>query len=94
MPRDRIFIPSLYKDNPFIDHKKYEDNLKRADKITKERLLHGNWDYDDDPTKLYEYDDICDLFTNSGESGESYLTCDIARLGDDRTVAIAREGWI
>mgnify|MGYP001680871459 CR=1 FL=1 len=94
LPADRIFIPSLYKDNPFIDHKKYEDNLKRADKITKERLLHGNWDYDDDPTKLYEYDSLCDLFTNSGESGEKYLTCDIARLGDDRTVAIAREGWI
>ena len=38
-PEDRIFIPSLYKDNPFIDHEKYEASLKRADKITKERLL-------------------------------------------------------
>jgi hypothetical protein len=37
----------------------------RADKVTKERLLNGNWEYDDDPTKLYQYDDINDLFTNS-----------------------------
>lgn len=94
LPADRIFISSLYKDNPFIDHKKYEQSLKRADKITKERLLNGNWDYDDDPTKLYEYDDICDLFTNHGESGQHYITCDIARLGNDHTVAIVWDGWI
>ena len=94
LPRDRIFIPSLYKDNPFIDHKKYEDNLKRADKITKERLLNGNRDYDDDPTKLYEYDDICDLFTNQWESGNHYITCDIARLWDDSTVAIVWDWWV
>lgn len=94
LPEDRVFIPSLYKDNPFIDHKKYEQSLKRADKITKERLLNGNWDYDDDPTKLYEYDDICDLFTNHGEGGQHYITCDIARLGNDHTVAIVWDGWI
>lgn len=94
LPEDRVFIPSLYKDNPFIDHKKYEQSLKRADKITKERLLNGNWDYDDDPTKLYEYDDICDLFTNYWESGQHYITCDIARLGNDHTVAIVWDGWI
>lgn len=56
--------------------------------------MNGNRDYDDDPTKLYEYDDICDLFTNQGESGNKYITCDIARLGDDRTVAIVWDGWI
>lgn len=94
LPEDRVFIPSLYKDNPFIDHKKYENSLKRADKITKERLLNGNRDYDDDPTKLYEYDDICDLFTNHGESGQHYITCDIARLGNDSTVAIVWDWWI
>lgn len=94
LPEDRVFIPSLYKDNPFIDHAKYEQSLKRADKITKERLLNGNWDYDDDPTKLYEYDNICDLFTNHGESGQHYITCDIARLGNDHTVAIVWDGWV
>ena len=94
LPDDRIFIPSLYKDNPFIDHKKYEDWLKRADKVTKERLLKWNWEYDDDPTKLYEYDSITDLFTNPWESWEHYITSDIARLGSDKTVTIVRDGWI
>ena len=94
LPFDRIFIPSLYKDNPFIDHKKYEESLKRADKVTKERLLKWNWEYDDDPTKLYQYDDINDLFTNSWESWEHYITSDIARLWNDKTVTIVRDWWI
>ena len=85
---DRIFIPALYKDNPFIDHKKYEESLKRADKVTKERLLNWNWEYDDDPTKLYSYDDIKDLFVNSWEEWKRYITADIARLWDDKTVII------
>ena len=94
LPFDRVFIPSLYKDNPFIDHKKYEEWLKRADKITKERLLKWNREYDDDPTKLYQYDDINDLFTNSWESWEHYITSDIARLWNDKTVTIVRDWWI
>ncbi len=94
LPKDRIFIPSLYKDNPYIDHKKYEESLKRADKITKERLLKWNWEYDDDPTKLYSYDDINDLFTNAWESWEHYITSDIARLWNDKTVTIVRDWWI
>ena len=94
LSKDRIFIPALYKDNPFIDHKKYEEGLMRADKITKERLLYGNREYDEDPTKLYEYDDICDLFSNSWEGWEKYITVDIARLWNDKTVVILREGFI
>ena len=94
LPFDRVFIPSLYKDNPFIDHKKYEEWLKRADKVTKERLLKWNREYDDDPTKLYQYDDINDLFTNSWESWEHYITSDIARLWNDKTVTIVRDWWI
>ena len=78
----------------FIDHIKYEASLKRADKITKERLLKGNREYDDDPTKLYEYDSITDLFTNNWESWEKYITSDIARLGSDKTVTIVRDGFI
>ena len=91
---DRIFIPALYKDNPFIDHKKYEESLKRADKVTKERLLNWNWEYDDDPTKLYSYDDIKDLFVNSWEEWKKYITADIARLWDDKTVIIVRNWFV
>ena len=88
---DRIFIPSLYTDNPFIDHKKYKESLKRADKITKERLLKWNREYDDNPTKLYQYDKILELFTNQWEYWNKYITADIARFWDDKTVCIVRD---
>ena len=94
LPFDRVFISSLYKDNPFIDHKKYEESLKRADKITRERLLKGNRDYDDDPTKLYDFDNINDLFSNPWEVWVKYITADIARLWNDKTVVIVWDWWV
>ena len=93
LAKDRVFISALYKDNPYIDHKKYEESLKRADRVTKERLLFWNREYDDDPTKLYAYDDILDLFSNPWKEWEKYITADIARLGDDKTVIIVRD-WL
>jgi phage terminase large subunit len=52
------FIFALAKDNPHLpeDYIKTLENLK--DKATKERLLYGNFDYDDDPTSLISFDKI------------------------------------
>lgn len=88
----RKFVPALVQDNPFIS-KHYVDNLQKLDKVTKERLLYGNFEYDDDPSRLMEYDKIVDLFTNKLEpSQHKYLTVDIARFGDDATVIWVWEG--
>lgn len=84
---DRIFIQSLYIDNPHIDHEKYRMMLKDADKATRERLLHGNWDYDDNPYKTYKYDDILCLFTNPRQiDGDKYIIVDVAGEGVDRAI--------
>jgi len=82
----RKFIPALYTDNPYIDHAKYRDSLMKADKITRERLLHGNWEYDENPYKLYEYAHILSLFSNFGSEWYSFITCDVARHWNDKTV--------
>ena len=58
------FIPALVTDNPYLDDT-YIDQLRKADKITRERLLFGNFEYDDDPSKLFEFDAINDLFNNN-----------------------------
>ena len=50
--------------------------------------MEGNWEYDDDPSKLFEYDAIVDLFTNSAEKGTKYCTVDVAGRGRDRTVVM------
>lgn len=65
--------------------------LKDADKATKERLLHGNWDYDDNPYKTYKYDDILCLFTNPRQvDGEKYIIVDVAGEGVDRAIVSVR----
>lgn len=78
------FIKALPQDNKKLP-KGYIENLHRIlSPSQKERLLFGNWEYDDDPTKLFEINAINDLWTNTVEpSPEKYLVVDAARLGGD-----------
>jgi phage terminase large subunit len=79
------FIQSLVTDNPNIS-KHYIENLKKLDEQSKRRLLFGDWEYDDDPSVLVDYDKSCDIFTNNYLlGGKKYITCDVARLGNDKT---------
>ena len=64
LPIHRRFVKSLVTDNPYIS-KHYVGQLNRLDKISRERLLNGNWKYDDTQNKLYDYDAINDMFTNN-----------------------------
>lgn len=92
LPFYRKFVPALVGDNPFIS-KHYVEQLQKLDKTTKERLLYGNWNYDSDPSKLIEYEKIMDMFTNTAaESPHKYITCDVARFGDDKTTIWVWEG--
>lgn len=93
LPPDRKFVQALVGDNPDIS-KHYYANLLGLDKVSKERLLFGNWEYDDDPASLMDYNSICDIFTNTHVPGGSkYISCDVARLGGDRIVIIEWDGW-
>lgn len=85
---NRKFIKSLPIDNPYVD-KAYLDNLLRADKITVQRLYFGNFEYDDDPSTLCDYDAINDLFTNDHIQpvGTHSGSADIAGKGHDRFIA-------
>lgn len=89
---DRIFVPSLATDNPFADEA-YIDNLRKADKITRERLLYGNFEYDDDEASLMRYDNIISIFQNEHiENGEGAITVDVARFGKDTTTILVWSG--
>ena len=87
LPEYRMFIPALATDNPHLDEN-YITQLQRADEITRQRLLLGNFDYDDTPGKLFRWDEISDLFTNNVEDWDYYISADIARLWDDKTVIV------
>ena len=83
----RKFISALPGDNPNpIVQEWINDLLETGDKITIERQIYGNFEYDDDPSVLIDYDKSCDIFTNNYLlSGKKYITCDVARLGNDKT---------
>ena len=88
----RAFVKSLLPDNPF-GSKHYKDNLLSTDKETIQRLLYGNWQYLDDPTKLIEIDKIIDLWTNTHvPDGPRYISCDAARFGADKSVIMVWQG--
>jgi phage terminase large subunit len=95
MEPHKKFIQSLIDDNPEIS-KHYRDNLLTLDKASKERLLYGNWNYDDDPATLCDHDAIMDLFRNDHvkPNGHRYISADLAMQGRDRFVAGAWDGNI
>jgi hypothetical protein len=70
--------------------------LSRLDKTSKERLLFGNWEYDDDPSALIDTDSIQDYFSPSHVAGKGakYLTIDVARKGKDKTIFRVWHGWL
>lgn len=102
---DQKFIPALPGDNPYLPEA-YLDTLEKLDKSSKERLLYGNWEYDDDPTVLMDYEAIIDLFKNKVEGQDEvdsegnkvdtrkrYISCDVARFGSDKTIITVWYGW-
>ena len=89
------FIQALPYDNKKLEAG-YLINLERSlTNNQKERLLKGNWEYDDDPAVLCEYEKIVEIFTNDFESlkGEKYITADVARLGSDKIVIGLWDGF-
>lgn len=88
------FIQALPTDNKKLSPE-YLENLERSlNKNEKERLLHGNWEYDDDPAILIEYERALDVFTNDHvPHGDKKITSDLARLGGDRIVVIEWSGF-
>ena len=87
LPEDTTFIPSLATDNDYIDPEYITQLRNSTDEITKQRLLYGNFDWSWDAGKLFRHDEIEDLFeTNVEKKDVTYISVDVARLGDDKTV--------
>lgn len=81
------FIRALASENDKID-KGYLDALDEIkDKTLKARYKYGEWDYEDDPLTLVDYEASTNIFTNSHVlPGKRYITADIARFGADKII--------
>jgi phage terminase large subunit len=82
------FIAALPSDNPHPSVKEWiEDIIKTGDTVTIERQVNGNFDYDDDPRALCDFDAISDLFTNEHiQGGKGYISADLAMKGRDKFI--------
>jgi hypothetical protein len=81
------FIQALPTDNPYIPQS-YIENLQKLPFADRERLLHGNWDFDDNPSALISQQDILNIWDGVRVAGgKKYLTADIA-FTSDRMVLI------
>lgn len=78
------FIRADNTDNQFLP-KEYITALQSIeDKVTRQRLQFGIWEYDNDPSQLCDYDAITDLFTNEFvKEGDPAMSGDIALKGRD-----------
>lgn len=87
------FIQSLASENNKIDRGYVESLDEIKDQTLKKRLKYGEWEYEDDPLSLVEYDKITDIFTNDYiPGGKKYITADIARFGADKTIVRVWDG--
>lgn len=96
LPAGYDFIQSLYNDNPHTASQ-YEKSLGNIrDKVLRERLKDGNWNYDASPGTLFQFDAVNDLWTNTlprVTDTDRFMTIDVARLGSDKTVFYFWKGF-
>lgn len=95
LAKHMIYLPCLVQENPFIERDYIEALMSTTDKVKKERLLKGNWDYDDNPNAMCTYDAIAGIFDNdlAKKTGMKFLTADIARFGSDRARIAVWDNW-
>lgn len=80
---DKKFIQAFAKDNIYLPEQYHATLENIKDKQSRQRLLLGDWDYDDDDNSLIPYNKIIDCFTNSFvEEGERFISSDVAITND------------
>lgn len=90
----QMFIQALPTDNKHITQS-YIDELDKLPLIERERLRHGNWNYDDDANSLMSYDEILGVWDgmpirelDDYKASEKYITADIAFTSDKMVLLV------
>lgn len=92
LPEYRKFVKALPTDNKYLS-KEYLEALNRLPKNERERLYLGNWEYDDDPCAMIDFNNILALQTNGHvPRGVKYIIADIARYGSDKAIITVWNG--
>lgn len=87
LPETHKYIQAFATDNLYLPDDYKKTLAGERDKVRRQRLWEGNWDYDEDQDSLISFDWLCDGFSNAiVKDGQKYLTVDVARLGKDSTI--------
>jgi phage terminase large subunit len=89
------FVRALPADNPAPEtHDYVQGIINNSDKQTVERLIYGNFEYEDDPDKIFDMDALLDIFTNTHvQGGDKYISVDVARGGKDKSTVFVWDGF-
>jgi hypothetical protein len=90
LKEEYAFIQSLVTDNVYREKNSIKKLESIIEKSRKERLLYGNWDYEDEPDQLILYEwlqkDVKVV------KGKKFVGVDVARYGDDLSVILELQG--
>lgn len=99
LPPWRRFVQALPQDNKMLPDGYVENLLRNLTRTQIERLVYGNWEYDDDPTWLVDADAVMDMFDDGERSlselkewtgvhpaDDQWLSTDLADRGRDRWI--------
>lgn len=93
---DHAFIQAKFQDNEYTKDVYGEQLASLKDKIQRQRLEYGEWEYDDDGTSLLSFDEILTVFdeADGDDKGDRYMTIDPAFLGKDEAVIMIWKGYV
>lgn len=98
LPSHRVFVQALVGDNVALGQDYVDRMIRRMedDESALQRLVYGNWEFDDNPMSLFEYNKIIDLYTNEfvPRTDNMFLTADIAYEGSDAFVIGIWNGFV
>lgn len=92
LEKEYVFIRSLHSDNNYLPQEYIENINQITDSVKRQRLIEGNFDYDDDDDALIPYNKILDTFTNEfvPNDGLMYISSDIAITNDYFVIVVWR----
>lgn len=95
LPDNIKFVPALPLDNPHLPES-YIQMLRELPPMQKRRLLEGDWDYLEDSDSLFKFDEISNSVfkTVPNPNDKRYISVDVGRFGDDRSVAVVWNGLV
>lgn len=93
LPKDRKVVLALPEDNLSIGKEYKEQQETILSEPVKQRLLYGNWEYDQEDHNVFKYENLLNCFYADVKNGEMYLSADIADVGKDKTVISIFNGF-